>query len=148
MVKVEIGKQYSVSNRWKKSFIENTYYVKHHTGATIEREMLWRQGTFLVTPQNQEEVDLLMEAQAEDYEGTTYVESFEEFEFDSCWDGICEDYNSDDVENIQELFDDFYDDEELQEEYFGFDDYIEQKLGYDLDYSEQIIEGSILVEEV
>lgn len=148
MVKVEIGKQYSISNRWKKSFIEITYYVKQTTADTIARETLWREGTFLVTPQNQEEVDLLMEAQAEDYEGVNYVDSFEEFEFDSCWDGICEDYTSDDVEDIQDLFDDFYDNEKLQEEYFGFDEYIERKLGYDMEYCEQIIEGSILVEEV
>lgn len=147
MVNIEIGKQYSVSNRWKKSFVENTYFV-NAKGETVERVVLWRQGDILVTPKTQEEVDLLTEAQDEEYDGVVDCEYFEEFEFGSCWDGICEDYYSKAIPEIQDMFDDFYEDDELQEKYFSFDQYLEEKLEYELDYCEQSIEGSILVEEV
>lgn len=147
MINVEIGKQYSVSNRWKKSFVENTYYT-NVKGDIIERIVLWRQGDVLVTPQTQEEVNLLIEAQDEEYEGVVDFESFEEFEFGSCWDGISEEYFSKSIVEIQDMFEEFYEDDELQEKYFGFDDYLEEELKYELDYCEQTIEGSILVEEV
>ena len=146
MVEVQVGKQYSISNRWKKSFIETTYYVHSETNSVVERETLWRSGSFLVTPQNQDEVDVLMLAQDENYSGSIFIEFFEEFEFDSCWDGICDEYRSDDIEDIDDRFESFYEDDELQEEYFGFEEYLEECLGYELDYSEQVIEGSILVE--
>jgi len=146
-VEVEIGKTYAVSNRRKKSFFE-TSNLENDDGQSVSREMLWRQGTFLVTPVNQAEVDLLMVAQEEHYESTVPMDFFEDTEFDSTWDGISEDFYSDDVEDILDLQDKYCEDDDLLEQYFSFEEYLEETRGFsEVDY-EVFIDGSIIVEKV
>lgn len=143
---IEIGKPYSVSNRWKKTFVESTFFTNAEE-EQVERVTLWRMGTFIITPRTQDEVDLLTAAQEENYSLVTILTDFEDFEYDSTFDGVSEDYYSDEIENIDDLVEQFYEDEELSDEYFSFGDYIEDGLGFDLDENCVLIEGSIVVEE-
>ena len=144
---IEIGKRYSVTNRWKKSFTEVNEY-ENEDGQTFTRTILWRTGSVIITPANQDEVNVLTRAMEEDWDGElSLLDDFEDVEFDSTWDGISEDYESDDIEGFDEMYESFYEDEELQDNYFGFDSYMEEVHGYDYGESYQYISGSIMVEE-
>lgn len=142
---IELNKTYRVTNRWKKTFVETCYY-EHEDGRVISRDTLWRSGTVLITPLTQEDVAILTEAQDEDYEVVLCLSDFEGFEFDSSWDGISEDYYSDDLD-VDNLLDSYYDNDVMTEEYFDFGSYIEEQLGFELVESDQFIQGSIMVEE-
>lgn len=143
---IEINKPYSVSNRWKKTFVESTFFSNAEE-EEVEKIIIWRSGTFIITPRSQAEVDVLTMAQTEDYELSTILTDFEDFEYDCTYDGVSEDYYSDEIENIDGLVEQFYEDEELSDEYFSFSDYIEDGLGFELDENCVLIEGSIVVEE-
>lgn len=90
-MKIEVGTTYNVCNKWKKSYEEIEYYL-HEDGRVVSVSTLWRSGNVNITPVNEDEVEALEEAIADDeYVFEPYA--FEEFEFCDSWDGVSEDLN-------------------------------------------------------
>ncbi|MDB4351076.1 hypothetical protein OAA34_00015 [bacterium] len=90
-MKIEIGKTYSVCPKWKKSF-EEVEYFRNEDGRVVAVNVLWRSGSVLITPQNEEEVKWLEDALADEdgKDGAFEPYSFEDFEFSDTWDGVSE----------------------------------------------------------
>ena len=88
---IEIGKRYSVSPKWKKSWWESESLQHNDNGVIVEICMLWRGGTTHITPQNEDEVESLTIALSNEDGDEFYPHEYEDNEFDSTWDGISED---------------------------------------------------------
>lgn len=150
---IEKGKTYSLSNMYKKSFIEENGYT-NSDGKYFERQIGWRSGNMLVCPVNDWEVEqiqeLVDEGENRDHSDETFLTDFSEHEFDSTWDGCWEDYYTPQEEwreAFEEMRDAFFDDEELMDEHFDFGSYMENEHGYDMDDTSCYIQGPVLVEE-
>lgn len=100
---IEIGKTYIIDNANKKSVFETeTFAGPNNQYATIET--MWRAGTFEITPQNDDEINDLLDAL--NHKHTLYLNQFEQWELVSTWDGCSEDlYTSNDIlrEDYEEL---------------------------------------------
>jgi hypothetical protein len=66
-MKIEIGKEYTITNKYKKSYVEFEYFKDDH-GDLIKVETGWRSGTWTVTPQDQHEIDMLVAASSDEYD--------------------------------------------------------------------------------
>ena len=151
---IEIGKPYAVSAYRKKSLIEIEMYY-HEDGRGLNTEIGWRNGTFIVTPQNQEEVDDLkscifvegVHSWEDDNEPDIWdYESFEEIEMDSTWDGCWEEfifYGKHFTEEEQEALEEEF---ENDEEQHWRNDFLEEK-GFETQGCNWQIHGGIIVEE-
>ena len=148
---IEKGKTYSLSNMYKKSFVEVNYY-NNGEGRSFEREIGWRSGSMLICPVTDCEVEQIQELvdEGENFTGVTMLSDFNETEFSETWDGCWEDYRTDDdwSEALEEMHDAFYDDEELSDEHFDFGTYMENEHGYYMDETEWYIDGPVTVEEM
>lgn len=122
---IEIGKCYEISPKWKKSFIETEYFTNGN-GKTVAIETCWRSGTVRVTPQNEEEVEILQSAldSAEENEcgDEFWPYDFEEFEFIDSWDGCSQDseylgegWTDEEKDKIEEEFEDEFPSSVLEE---------------------------------
>lgn len=99
-MELEIGKAYSVSNAWKKSVVEIETFARDNENETpsyINIGIVWRGGTYIVTPQTQEEIDELLENLVDEDNGKTVpdgveicLSDFEEWQLDSTFDGVDE----------------------------------------------------------
>lgn len=99
-IDLEIGKTYLVQPCYKKSIVETSFYRKDKK--QFINSTTWRSGSWLITPQNEDELEALDEYQyCEGFEPF----SFEENEFLECWDGV-----------------------EENQEFFGIDDEDEQEV--------------------
>jgi len=150
-MKIELGKTYSVSNKYKKTFVEDNFLTSTMEGMpSFDRITVWRSGTIKVTPIHEYEVEYLQEMldAGDDCDNFDFDE-FEEVEFDSSWDGYSEEYESGDAENlakVEELIEEY---ESLEEDdYFDFISYAEEKYEYDYEEVTYCIEGPIVVELV
>ena len=86
-MKFEIGKEYVIGNKYKKSVEEFSFLNKEKNRMVIE--ILWRSGEWLVTPQNEDECEILQDA----YDNESDMEvCFEEMEFLYTDDGIYEEF--------------------------------------------------------
>ena len=143
-IKIEIGKQYSVSAYWKKSLFEQELWV--NGDKTIIVETVWRNGTFIVTPANQDEVDILQENMGDHSEANDSlidISIFEEVEFDSTFDGCSEelyfegkhDWTDEDIDYIEE---------QREEEFIST---VMEEQGFDSDGCEYSIQGGLDIEE-
>lgn len=141
-MKIEIGKTYNVCNKWKKSYEEIEYFA-HEDGRMVSVATLWRSGNVNITPQNEEEVEWLTDAIADD-DSAFEPYMFEEFEFCDSWDGISEDLNFHGEWNEE-------DKEAITEEHEEGDDFISTILEENYEFysedSEVFIHNGILVEE-
>lgn len=159
-MEIEVGKTYSLSNKYKKSFVEINFFQyfneekdRGDLPKIVQRETGWRSGTIQVTISDEDERDILQEAidEGDGHVEMCVTDTFAEFEFNSSWDGCWEEwsaFNEEDTVLIKEAYEAFYEDEQLQEDYFNFDSYLEEALGYDLNDSEFYIVGAIEVELV
>lgn len=86
---IEIGKRYKVEPTDKKSCVEIEIFENEYKTKYVSVQELWRWGGWLVTPQNEEEVEMLMHG-IENEEGVC-ISDFEEWELDHTWDGISTD---------------------------------------------------------
>jgi len=154
-MKIEIGKTYSVSNMFKKSFVEVNFMKSPEDSdlPDLSRVIVWRGGTMIVTVNYDTEAELLQDAvdAGESYDDVFEFCMFEDVYLDSSWDGCSEDYESGDaeslakVEALQEEFENLESDE-----YFDFIDWLEGEKGYLMDDTDWSIEGAIevsLIEE-
>lgn len=100
-MKFEIGKEYVIGNKYKKSVEEFSFLNKGKSRFVIE--ILWRSGEWLVTPQDEDECMILQDA----YDNEDDLEMcFQEMEFLYTDDGIYEEFK---------FYGDLEDDEEEQE---------------------------------
>lgn len=83
---IEVGKPYLISNQVKKAVVESEYFSDGN-GHLLEVQTTWRYGEYKITPNNDEEVIILREA-----EENFCVSDFEEWEMLSTFDGISVDY--------------------------------------------------------
>ena len=146
----EIGKNYSVTNKRKKSYVEESFYEKD--GIKIKREIGWRSGTWNVTITSQEEADKLTKFSSDDFDGDVVIyEEFDEVDFDSSWDGCWEDWEvvEGDVD-IDEMMEEHEEkvDEDDDYEFYSFDEFLEEGAGYELVEDKSYFSGTPLsVEE-
>jgi len=144
-VQVEIGKTYSITNKWKKSYVEIEEFKDYEgqTGDSIKYETGWRSGTWQITPQDQEEVDQLMDAQAEDWEDVLHPNEFQEAEMIESWDGCWDDWDFSGVTSKSDEELEAFEEEVMEEGQGWFFDN-----GWDSADMECYFSGPITVEEV
>ena len=129
---IEIGKTYQVSNKYKKRYVEYEYLKNYDTDDVVCIETGWRSGNWFVTPQEEHEVELLVEAMADDFEDELEMNTFCEAEMIDSWDGCW-----DEGEELEEFM------EEVQEE---GECYLLDN-GFDSDECISIFQGQIIIEE-
>jgi hypothetical protein len=104
-MKFEIGKEYVIGNKYKKSVEEFSFLNREKDRMVIE--ILWRSGEWLVTPQDEDECEILQDA----YDNESDMEvCFQEMEFLYTDDGIYEEFkfygdvefNEDEQERLKE----------------------------------------------
>ena len=140
MIEIEIGKEYLVEHAIKKSVTEVETYEKEYD--TLQITTLWRGGEFVVTPQTEEEEDLLEQFQ-DGVEGESLcMNDFEEMEMSGTFDGCSEDFSGDVPENFDEELEKAWDDDDLSRH-----EYLEEN-GWDHTDTEYFIYGQIEVSEV
>ena len=144
LVLIEIGKTYEVTPTWKKSYEELEIFEHEDTKQCIGVRTLWRSGSMRITPQNEDEVNMLHDALEHD-DGDIFEpqDLFEEVEFMDCWDGCSEDL---------EFYGDANPDEvAIREEYDEGDDFISnlmEKYGYYPMDLEVFLHNQLDIEEV
>jgi len=89
-MEIEIGKVYSVSPKYKKSFEEVESFT-HEDGRSVTVSILWRGGTVNITPMTAEEVERLTLAMSNEDEDCFEPYDFDEYEFIGSYDGCSED---------------------------------------------------------
>lgn len=143
-IKFEVGKTYTLSPMYKKSFVESEFfsdYSDKKTNRIVEVCVCWRSGSYNVTPQNEEEVEILQSYYDDEEPDSLCVTDFEEIEFLESWDGCSEDYyfHGDWDEEEKEAFE-----EELYEGWY-YDILTEKE--FDSSDCECYINGELHVEE-
>tara|TARA_R110000868_G_scaffold85896_2_gene241282 strand:- start:858 stop:1340 length:483 start_codon:yes stop_codon:yes gene_type:complete len=95
-IPIEVGKTYLVEPCYKKSVEEFTSFFAKTSGKDLEYgrqglvcKTVWRGGSFNITPQDEEEVEMLIFAQT-DLDGVE-ITGFENMEFLNTYDGCSED---------------------------------------------------------
>ena len=83
---IEVGKTYLISNQVKKAVVECEFFSGENN-RLLEVQTTWRYGEYKITPNNDEEVNILREA-----EENFCVSEFEDWELISTFDGISVDY--------------------------------------------------------
>ena len=138
-MKIEIGKTYEVNPTYKKSVVENeTFYSKEY--GTVVVTVLWRWGTWYLTPQDKDEVKLLKQAMKKDIQ--LCINDFSDFEMRETWDGCSEDLEYEGDVWTEEQFESFK--EEYYEDPWG----TMEKYGFDPQDCETYIHCEIDVKEV
>ena len=150
-MQIEIGKTYAVSAYNKKSTYEIEMYKHEETNKCLNTEVTWRNGTFIVRIENQEELECLEATLGDDGDIWDY-EDYSNIEMQDCWDGCAEEfvfYGSGETEWSDE------ESEAIEEEYweamdegdiFGTYDYLEG-LGYESICANYQIHHGTIVEE-
>lgn len=146
-MKIELGETYKISNLHSKEFVENTTFIRDEI--EIVKQTIWRWGWYEITPSSHEEAELLESASHEDWDGDVTPENdFEEFEYLEADDGYSE-YSLESGDfDLEAAEDEYNDSEELQDEYFGFGEYLEEKLGFYCGDTESVISGPLNIEKV
>lgn len=87
-VKIEIGKTYEISCMNKKSVYELEYWTDNDNDKNrVKTETMWRNGEWLITPQDEDEVEMLTAAMTQGDTDWFEPQAFQENEFLECWDG-------------------------------------------------------------
>jgi len=130
---IAIGTQYRVFASNKKSFVEEVVWAKGsfedgtYQAVTVSEVM--RNGSYLITPQNEDDVEYLAGGQYQDDDELFEFEVFEEQEFEESYDGCSCDFSfsgngmTDSLE--EQIEDEIYDYDGWRDDYFrenGFED--------------------------
>jgi len=87
-IKIEIGKTYEISCMNKKSVYELEYWTDNDNDKNrVKTETMWRNGEWLITPQDEDEVEMLTDAMTQGDSDWFEPQAFQENEFLECWDG-------------------------------------------------------------
>ena len=138
---IEIGKTYQVSNKYKKRYVEYEYLKNYDTDDVVCIETGWRSGNWFVTPQEEHEVEMLVEAMADDFEDELEMNDFSEEEMIDSWDGCWDDWDwsrfkSKEGEELEEFIEEVQDEGEC----YLLDN------GFDSDECISIFQGQIIIE--
>ena len=132
---IEVGKPYLISNQVKKAVVECEFFSGENN-RLLEVQTTWRYGEYKITPNNDEEVNILREA-----EENFCVSEFEDWELISTFDGISVDYyfhwNIEETEKEKFI-------ENLEED--GYWSYLDEN-GWDAEPMEVWIYDGINIEE-
>jgi len=146
--KIELGKSYEVSAYHKKSLTEIEMFDNPELKKKLNTEVLWRNGTFLVTPTNEEEVEALQSALGEDGDVWDF-EDYEDIELYDTFDGCAEDFvfygsyfSDEEQEALEEEYDTLLESDDWQSRY----EFLEGK-GYDSLGCNWMIHGGIIAYE-
>ncbi|MGA1772441.1 MAG: hypothetical protein ACO39T_09245 [Flavobacteriaceae bacterium] len=119
---IAIGKTYKVTPKYKKTLEEIEFWQNPETKKTFSKTLIWRSGVYRITPQDEDEVNMLLAAM--DHDDELCITDFSEFELDGAWDCCSEDIGFIGVwsdEEKQELENAFYDEGFFALEGMGFD---------------------------
>ena len=129
---IEVGKSYEVCAYHKKSLTEIEMYEHKENGKKLNTEILWRNGSFLITVQNKDEAEYLQEALGENGQ----IWDFEDYEVCELWDtydGCAEDFvfygkyfDEQEQEDLEKEYEDLLDSDNWQGRY----EFLTEK-GYD-----------------
>ena len=111
-MKIEIGKTYTVSAYYKKSLVEIEMF-RHEDGRGLNTEIMWRNGTFIIRIEDEDERNALQETVGEDGDIWDY-DDYSNIEMDSTFDGCAEDfvfYGNHFTEEEQEALEEEYEEE-------------------------------------
>lgn len=137
---IEIGKTYTVSAYCKKSLTEIEQF-KHEDGRMLNSEILWRNGTFIIRIEDEDEQMALQSTVGEEGEIWDY-DDYSNIEMDSTFDGCSEEfvfYGNHFTEEEQEALEEEY---EEDEECFSRYDFLEEREFYSLGCNWQIYGGT------
>jgi hypothetical protein len=143
---IEIGKVYEINAVWKKQTIEIEQFWSQDEQRGLNTEILWRNGTFLVRPTNQEEVDYLLRCEGED--GDIWdSEAFTHCELMETYDGIAEDFifGSGWDDDEQEQMENMYEEQLESDDYESRYEFLENR-GYHSTECDFQIHGGINIE--
>ena len=148
-MQIEIGKTYTVSAYNKKSLYEIEMYKHEETNKCLNTEVTWRNGTFIVRIENEDEAEYLQKTIGDDGDIWDW-EDYSNIEMDSTYDGCAEEfvfYGSGETEwsdEESESLEDGYWEAMDEGDIFGTYDYLED-LGYDsLGCNYQIHHGTVV----
>jgi len=91
VTEIKIGETYAVSAYTKKSMIEIEQFKNEETGKMLNTEIGWRNGTFIVRVENEDEKESLENSIGEDGDEWDF-EDYSNIEMDSTFDGCWEDF--------------------------------------------------------
>ena len=143
---IEVGSEYRVFASNKKSFIEELTFAKgsfaegDYVSVTVSETM--RNGSYIVRPQNAEEVEWLEDASYAD-DGEVFEFDFEDMEFEESYDGCGIDYEIEGMgaDEEEEFLDELYDSEDWPDEFLG-------KKGFEEVDARSYIIGAVDIESV
>lgn len=145
-MKIEAGKTYDISAYYKKSLYEIEMFKNTETSQSLNTEVCWRNGTFRVRIEDEEEANILQQSIGEDGDIWDY-EDYSEVELVDTFDGCSEDFEfygpNWDEESQEELQEAYEDDDEC----FSAYDFLENR-GYDSLGCNWQIHGGVTAEEV
>ena len=137
---IEIGKTYTVSAYYKKSMTEIEQF-KHEDGRMLNSEVVWRNGTFIIRIEDEDEQAALQATVGDEGEIWDY-DDYSNIVMDSTFDGCSEEfvfYGNHFTEEEQEaLEDEWIEDEECFSRY----DFLEEREFYSLGCNWQVHGGT------
>ena len=144
---IVVGGEYLVFASSKKSFIEELVYGKgsfenkDYVSVTVSETM--RNGSYIIRPQNEEEVEMLEGAAYADDDEIFEFQGFEDIEFQESYDGCGIDYETEGMgaEEEEELLEELYDSEDWPDEFFS-------KKGFEEVDARSYIIGAVDIESV
>ena len=150
-MQIEIGKTYTVCAYYKKSLYEIEMYKHEETNKCLNTEVMWRNGTFVVRIEDEDEAECLQNSIGEDGDIWDY-EDYSNREMDSTYDGCGEEFvfygsgetewSDEETEALEEDYEEAMDEGEI----FGAYEFLEG-LGYEsLGCNYQIHNGTIVEE--
>ena len=139
---ISVGKTYKITNKDKKTYYEEIEF-KNEDGDSLTKQSCYRQGVVHLTPQNDDEVEALLDS-IEDDDGIE-LSDFEVWESVSVYDEVSVEWEEDggySYEDIEELV--VENESELSAE-----EYMEEELGYkESGWTHYWINGSLSLENV
>ena len=128
---IEIGKTYAVSAYYKKSMTEIEQFM-HEDGRMLNTEILWRNGTFIIRIEDEDEQEALQGTIGEDGEIWDY-DDYSNIEMDSTFDGCSEDfvfYGNHFTEEEQEALEAEYEEQLEGDDWVSRFDFLEEREFY------------------
>lgn len=145
-MKIQIGTTYIISNNLNNRFIEKVSIC--NSDIEIIKTTTWRRGYFEITPANSNEINCLEEAVKENWDGQLTPEDvFETCAYIEADDGSTEYFIESGDFDLDSKLEEYNDDEELQDEFFSFEEYLTEKLDFSSGDAELTIYGPIAIKK-
>lgn len=86
-MEIEVGKEYTIYPKFKKSYVEREVFKDNDSEDRIVIETLWRSGAYIIKVLDEDDKELLEGYMSEDATGDMEPEEFSENEFVESFDG-------------------------------------------------------------